>query len=280
MRFGRIAVCVKHVPSRVEVDPLTGGVTTFANEAGMSDADSAALALGLSLADEVTVVCVGGSGADRTLREALAAGARRAVRCPADSSGHASSFEVARALGSVVGDDDLVLCGAYSLDRGSGSVPAFLAAALGVGQALGCVRVASVEGGLRVERRLERGRREVLLVDRRAVVSVEGSVARLGRAALAAVLAAQQHVIELGPPVLVEPPMGALVPHRPRVKLSHGPDPAAGALDRIRQLTDLTAGSVAARAVALEPFAAAEAILDQLAQWGYVPSSPGRRPPE
>ncbi|MBA3606568.1 MAG: electron transfer flavoprotein subunit beta, partial [Acidimicrobiia bacterium] len=50
--------------------------------AGTSDADRAALELGLRLAattaDTVTVVSVGDAGAERGLREALAAGARRA----------------------------------------------------------------------------------------------------------------------------------------------------------------------------------------------------------
>jgi electron transfer flavoprotein beta subunit len=276
VRFAQVAVCVKHVAFRMEIDSLTGGITTFANDAGLSEADSAALALALLVGDEVTVVCVGSRAADDTLRHAFSAGAHRAVRCPITGESQPgqqsqpSSFDVAQALAAVASAADLVLCGAYSLDRGSGSVPAFLAAALGIGQALGCVSVTSVDDGLRVERRLERGRREVILVDRRAVVSVEGSVARLGRAGLAAVLGAQGRGIDIGPTVASEP-ASVLVPYRPRVRVSDGPDPEASPLDRIRQLTEVAAGSGHSRAMSLPPDAAAQAIVDQLTQWGYLP---------
>ena len=77
------------------------------------------------------------------------------------------------------------------MDRGTGSVPAFLAHELGNAQALGLVEV---DTGHAVDRavdcacvrRLDGGRREVLDVAAPAVLSVEGSVRRLRRAPLAA----------------------------------------------------------------------------------------------
>src|SRR5581483_670425 len=82
-------------------------------------------------------------------------------------------------------------------DRGSGSVPAFLAAELGAAQALGLVSLsadaasdgaasdgAASDGAVLAERRLDRGARERLRVPLPAVCSVEGASARLRRAAL------------------------------------------------------------------------------------------------
>ena len=92
--------------------------------------------------------------------------------------------------------DPLVVCGDYSADRGSGTVPAALAALTGLPQALGLVSAVlaepaadGVDGSssparIRVQRRLDGARREELLVSPPAVVSVEGSVARLRRAPL------------------------------------------------------------------------------------------------
>ncbi len=114
----------------------------------VSESDRAALEVGLRLAeasgDSVTVVTVGGSGADPSLREALAVGAVRAVRI--DSSADLRSDAVAWAIAEVARDARWVVCGDASSDRGSGAVPAFLAAELGAAQALGLVTVEADRG--------------------------------------------------------------------------------------------------------------------------------------
>ena len=79
---------------------------------------------------EVTAVCAGPAGAASMLRDALAAGATRAVRVDVDPSLDAAA--VAEAVAPVVLDTELVCCGTWSLDRGTGSFPAFLAHRLGV----------------------------------------------------------------------------------------------------------------------------------------------------
>ena len=111
--------------------------------AGVSEPDRAALEVGLRLAeargDTVTVVSVGEPGAVIGLREALAVGAHRAVRV--DAPAGLTSAAVAAAIAPVAADADWVLCGDASADRGSGSVPAFVAAELGAAQALGLVAV-------------------------------------------------------------------------------------------------------------------------------------------
>ncbi|MGZ4709961.1 MAG: mycofactocin-associated electron transfer flavoprotein beta subunit, partial [Acidimicrobiales bacterium] len=208
-----IGVALKWVDLRPEVDPLTGQVSDDPHSYGCSASDRAALEWALRVAAawhaDVVVVTVGPPGADALLRDALAVGATRAVRI--DGTEHGSehppaSDEVARLLAEALAGVDLVCCGDCSLDGGSGSVPAFLAAHLGAAQALGLVAIEvdpsgtgspGALGALSVTRRLDQGRREVLSVAAPAVLSVEGSSAELRRAGLAAVLAARDQPIEV-----------------------------------------------------------------------------------
>lgn len=232
---------------------------------GTSLADESALEVGLRLADAtgdaVTVVTVGPVGAERGLRAALAAGAQRAVRVDAPPS--LASEAVAASIATAAPPATWIVCGDVSADRGSGSVPAFLAAELGVAQALGLVAV-TVGTSLDAVRRLDGGRREVLHVAGPAVVSVEGGVAALRRASLPAELAARTGAIEVGPGPrgpLAEP--AAVQPYRPRARVL--PAPAGSVATRLRDLLGAEADAAATHEiVALEPDEAAERILTAL----------------
>ncbi len=170
--------------------------------AGISPADQSALEFALvqaaALGVEVTAVTVGPPGADKVLRDALACGATRAIRINAPAA--LASSEVADAIADAVPQCEWVWCGDYSLDRGSGSVPAFVAARLAAQQALGIIAVAWSGDGLVATRRLDGGRRELLAVHAPAVVSVEGATAHLRRAGLAALRTAAAHHIEVVAP--------------------------------------------------------------------------------
>ncbi len=269
----KITVCLKWVPRRIVVDPLTASFEIDPRSYGPSPADEAALELALATGAEVTVACAGPGAADSMLRDALAAGAARAVRCDAD--GGPTSASVAEALAAVCRDADVVLCGDYSTDRGSGSVPAFLAAELGAAQMLGSVSVSIDGSGVTAERRLDRGRRSVLRAGFPAVVSVEGSVADLRRAPLSAVLAARGAAIEVGPFVRPggELPTSAARPHRPRTKPRPVPSDAPPHV-RILDITKATEERTPPRTLHLAPTAAAEATIEALREWGYF-DSPG-----
>jgi electron transfer flavoprotein beta subunit len=271
----RIVVALKHVPLRVEVDALTGVVETSERESGMSYADSAALEWALALADawngRVEAVTVGPPVAEAILREALAVGVAEAIRV--DASADASSSAVGRAIASVASGADLVVCGDYSLDRGSGSVPAFVAAQLGVGQALGLVAIDVVApGSLRATRRLDGGRRQVLAVDGAAVLSVEGSTARLRRGSLRASLASSKAAIDVrsdSATMSVAPLVTDRYAYRPRSRVVPAPH-GATALERVKSVTATsTATEARADPVVLAPSEAADAILEALARWGY-----------
>lgn len=260
----RVTVCWKWV----SVD----GGDVDARWSGVSPADEAALEVGLQVADTdaVTVVCVGPAEADTVLRDALAAGAHHALRIDANNP---ASDDVAVAIAGVADDADLIVCGDYSLDRGTGSVPAYLAAHLGAAQALGLVDVDPSSSPLRVVRRLDGGRREVLDVPTPAVLSVEGSVARLRRAPLAAALRAKTAEIHVSPGPATREDTAHITAYRPRARAL--PAPAGGTLSRVRDILDIGAAEhTHSETVVLDPKDAAVRIVEQLDEWGYLGDQP------
>lgn len=253
--------------------------------AELSYADQAALEFALLTGAHyglpVRAVTAGPPKAEKILRHALAVGADEAYRIDLDSD--SSSALVARRLAAVVDQCQFIWCGDYSSDRGSGSVPAFLAAELNIGQALGLISVDiahSTSDPLRVRRRLDGGRRELLDVRGPAVLSVEGSAARLRRAPLRATMAAANAPIITSVPIeTVSSPSEAtgvptMQPFRPRPRVIAAPR-AASALDRVRQVTDISKGSSEkgrSETLELEPDEAAARILAALRTWNYLDS--------
>ncbi len=278
----RVIACIKWAPPVSSVD--------FAPDerfAGMSMADQAALELALRTADatgdDVVVLTVGPAGADKIAREALASGATRAIRidAPADVPSNVAASAAAKVLGEL-GLIRLVWCGDYSPDRGSGSFPAFLAAHMNLEQMLGLIRAEFPTTGafpLEVVRRLDGGRRERAMVRSNAVLSVEGSLAKLRRASLSGTLAAQSRNIDVIASDMFASDMATALaasgdspvvrPYRPRARTV---PPPAGAtpLDRIRAVTESSTPKGSGEPVELDPGHAAQLILDRLREWGYV----------
>ncbi|MQA94366.1 MAG: putative mycofactocin-associated electron transfer flavoprotein [Streptosporangiales bacterium] len=326
----RIGVALKPVPRHVDVDPLTGAVSTPHAPARAGAADLAALEIALRLREAWTAADPGpddppatetrsptetrssaepgaggvadaaaGAGrgrpitvlavcaapaeqagaADAVLRDALAMGTTRAIRAevaPGTPGTAASVRRSAEALAAALTTCDIVLCGDYSDDGGTGAVPALLAAAGDRAQALGLVKVEpdTDPGVVRAERRLDRGRRERLRVRSPMVLSVEGTAARPRRAALPALLHAREATIEVVPAAPAAaaaepetPPRTA--PFRPRARAL---PPPAGTTPRERVLDLLGAGAEREppRRVDADPPDAAREIVDQLRRWGYL----------
>lgn len=280
-----IAACLKWVDRRPEIDRLTGDVHTDARTSGPSDADEAALEWALRMAeqwrDEVVAIAAGGVEVEPMLRDAMAAGAARVVRIDIDQ--RSSSDVVAAAIASWIRTSvvDTVVCGVWSLDRGSGSVPAFVAAHLDAAQVLGAVNLTidAARGALDIERRLDRGRRERVRVMSPAVVSVEGASARVRRAALDRVVAARSIVIEVhrpgsrptgSPGSRPAAPAAHAVPFRPRARVLAAPPRELSARERILALSGALVDREPPRVVRLDPAAAADELLSQLHTWGYL----------
>ncbi|MBI4883562.1 MAG: hypothetical protein HY826_05845 [Actinobacteria bacterium] len=267
-----VVVCLKWVHDAAQPDDVRFGA--------MSPADHSALELALQCGEwahaDVTAITVGPAQADHILRDALACGVRRAVRI--ETSHAVSGADVAAAIAAVVADAHWVWCGDYSIDNGSGSVPAFLAAALAARQALGVIHLSfgdapTIDAGvIEATRRLDGGRREVLEVRAPAVVSVEGATAHLRRAGLTALrtaAAAAIEVIRIATPTRVDDCV--VQQYRPRARELAGPD-GVSALARVLSLTGAGGARGAAsarRTVVLDPLDAAGRILTELREWGY-----------
>lgn len=269
----QIVVALSHSHHRVEVDPLTARLN--GGQRGAGPAELAALEHALRIAEHfdgsVLAVTAGPPGAERGLRDALAAGAERAIRVdhdpPLDPKSLArNGTETARALLAALPQrPDLVLCGDRSADGGTGSTPAFLAAGLGAAQALGAVRLDAEGESLLAQRRLDGGSREILRLHWPAVVSVEGG-ARLRRASLPAVLAARE--VEI--PVVrhrAGTSQAAVVSARPRRPRPRALPPPTGtaAHERVLELTGALTNRTPAKVVG--PMSASEAADELL---GYL----------
>ena len=280
-----VGVALKWVGLRPEVDPLSGALHDDRHSFGCSEADRAALEWALRLAEtwpgaeaaggvrpEVVAVTAGPPDADALLRDALAVGADRAVRV--ELAGDPSSPEVAAALANVLDGAEVVCCGDYSADRGSGSVPAFLAADLGAVQALGLVHLErDTDGGLRLTRRLDHGRREVLTVGGPAVLSFEGASAELRRAGLAAVLAAGQADLDVRVALSSRVARTRVVrraPYRPRARTWAPPAADLDVRGRILSLTGALVERTPPRTVHADAAEAADLVIEQLRAWGYL----------
>jgi len=247
----RVAVLLKYVDLKLSVDPLTGAVEPDSH-GGLSGADECALELALQMAEACgTTVLAATAGpplSDAILLEAIQVGAAEAVRV--DAAHGADSADVAGALSEILTGCDWVWCGDFSLDRGSGSVPAYVAGALGSAQALGISALTLPETGadqgdgargptLRMERRLDGGRREILHVAPPAVVSVESGIAPLRRPALDAMLTARSVPIRVigGARRALTGDGGAPEPRtrpfRPRPRVLEGPDASLSPRERM-----------------------------------------------
>ena len=272
-----------------EVNPLTGAVKANRRDRGPSVAELAALEHALRLAERwdarVVAASVAPAEADEMLRDALAAGAAQALRVAVPSSAagprpaglvggeQESAAALAAALRQHYGVPDLVLCGDLAADRATGSFPAFLAASLGAEQALGCVRLEPADDHtLRVHRRLDGGRREVLTVRPPAVVSVEAAGVRLRRAGLPATLAAANTAITVATaPAAAARRIRVLGTHPYRPRSRELPGPAGTALHRTLELTGALVQRTPPTVVGpLPPEEAASQLLAYLRRRGYL----------
>jgi electron transfer flavoprotein alpha/beta subunit len=118
-------------------------------------------------------------------------------------------------------------------------------------------------------RRLDAGRREIVRVVEPFIASVEGSLATLRRASLASTLRPTVNIINASLVSHSALSLGDFSPFRPRPRTVKAP---AGetALDRIKAATSANSPQKHSEIVALAPEAAAQRIVEQLTEWGYL----------
>ncbi|KMY67956.1 hypothetical protein AAU61_08925 [Desulfocarbo indianensis] len=177
----RIVVFVKQVPAVSELpwDAKTGQLRREAAEGMMDPAAKRALEAALRLKDahgaQVIVISMGPPSAEETLREAVAMGADRGfLLCDPRLAGAdtlATSYTLARAVGALSPDFDLILLGCHSADSETGQVGPHLAEELGLPAAAYVEKMALKGRKLTVER-VSDGWLETLEMDLPALLTV------------------------------------------------------------------------------------------------------------
>ncbi len=214
----KIAVCIKHVPTR-DWQPRLDEAKTWVRESEatfeMNEPDAYALEEGLRLKEkhggEVVVCSAGPARVAQVLREALARGADRAIHVDSDTLSGADAFVVAAALaGAMKGESfDLVLTGLQSDDQGFGQTGVILAEMLGLPHATIVMEVAVDAGSaepsgerkpsgerLRVKRELEGGWFQWVKMPLPAVLTIQSGINQLRYATLKGIRAAKKKEIK------------------------------------------------------------------------------------
>ena len=203
-----IVVCVKLVPDThipLEIEPQTGTINSDDFVYVINPGDRAAVEEAVRIKEEgwatqVTLVCLGSPSAVRGLRSCLALGADRAILLNdaafKDSDSYATAVVLSKAIGSL--PYDLILCGTRAADTNTGLVGAVIAEILGislVSEVTG-INAPSDGGKVIVQRKLEKGNREVVEIDLPALLTTDVEVQKARYASLPSLMAAQMKEIE------------------------------------------------------------------------------------
>ncbi len=158
----RIAVCVKHAVDEAELradasgKPVIGGAASKMSTFDKNAVEEA-IRIKTKFGGEVVVFTVGEASARKTIREALAMGADRAVHLVAGPFGYDSigtSFLLAKAIRRA-GEFDVVLCAEGSSDTYTGQVPPMLGEWLQFAYAGYASKIEIDQGTARIQRSLE-----------------------------------------------------------------------------------------------------------------------------
>jgi electron transfer flavoprotein beta subunit len=199
----KIAVCIKQVPRRDDLLRIDAA-KTWIEEGSLSyeanESDTYALEEGLRLKEkhggEVVAVTLGPADASKTIKEALAKGADRAIHLVDPAFESLDAMGTARALAAALRAEapDLVLTGLQSDDLGYGQVGVLVAEMLDV--AHGSIIIAlesSEEGGtLRVKRELENGWFQWVTMGLPAVVTIQSGINKPRYASLKGIMGAKK----------------------------------------------------------------------------------------
>lgn len=175
-----IAVCVKQVPD-TETRPRIADNGREIQKEGIkwivNPYDEFAIEESLQLTEkhggEVTILSVGPVDIERTIREALAMGAQKAIRV--DAPDHPDDpLVTAKALAGVLKDKDfdLIFFGKQAIDDDHAQVPQMVAEALEIPCATVVIKIELEEDKITAEREIEGGR-ERLSLSKPAIISAQ-----------------------------------------------------------------------------------------------------------
>mgnify|MGYP001421946336 CR=1 FL=1 len=178
----KILVCISQVPDTTSKITFTADNTEL-QTAGLqyiiNPYDEIALSKAVALAEggngSVTVITIGGSGTEATIRKALAIGADEAVRVDAAPR---DGWFVANQIARYAKDQqfDLILTGKESIDYNGSQVAAFIGELLGIPSVSTAKKLEIANGTAMVDREIEGGK-EVLSIPLPLIVGVAEGVA-------------------------------------------------------------------------------------------------------
>ena len=156
----------------------------------MNEPDAYALEEALQLKEkhggEVIALCAGPASAARTIREALAKGADRALHIEDEQISSWDTLGLARLLAKGVAPEkpDLILTGLQSDDLGYGQTGVVLAEMLGLPHATIIMAAEVTDGKIRVKRELESGWFQNIEMPLPAVLTIQSGINKLRYATL------------------------------------------------------------------------------------------------
>ena len=192
----KIIVAIKQVPerdARIRIDVSGKWIDLQDVEFAMNESDAYALEEALQLKEahggEVIVLSAGPERVGRTIREALAKGADRAIHIESpseDALGNYDALGVARLLAAAIRDEqaDLIFTGLQSDDLGLGQTGVILAEILGLPHATLILKIEKTESGIKVLRELEDGWFQHLELPTPAVLTIQSGNSKLRYATL------------------------------------------------------------------------------------------------
>ena len=199
-----IIVCIKQVPDvegRVTVEKGVISISALVPGDVLNSLDLFALeaALGLrgKVGGRVTVVSMGKAAAEESLRWSLAMGTDEAVLLSDPAFENLDSFGTAFVLAKTIAPlpHDLVICGQKSDDMQSGMTGVYLAQVLRLPAVRNVVGVELQKDRLRLNRKLEKGNREVVECSLPALLAVEAGETKPRHTTIRGVLRARKEPI-------------------------------------------------------------------------------------
>ena len=192
----KIIVAIKQVPerdARIRIDSAGKWIDLNDVEFTMNESDAYALEEALQLKEahggEVVVLSAGPERVGKTIREALAKGADRAIHIASEAEDELAAYDalgVAQLLAAAVKDEqpDLIFTGLQSDDLGLGQTGVILAELLGLPHATLILKIEKTEKGIKVLRELEDGWFQHLELPTPAVLTIQSGNSKLRYATL------------------------------------------------------------------------------------------------
>ena len=192
----KIIVAIKQVPerdARIRIDSSSKWIDLEEIEFAMNESDAYALEEALQLKEahggEVIVLSAGPERVGKTIREALAKGADRAIHIQSSDETELAAYDalgVAHLLAAAIQEEnaDLILTGLQSDDLGLGQTGVILAELLGLPHASLILKIEVTGNGIKVLRELEDGWFQHIELPTPAVLTIQSGNTKLRYATL------------------------------------------------------------------------------------------------